>query len=186
MSDSIVIAAGTKNKAKIAAIEKSLRSMADAPFQLEAYAVSSEVSEQPLGDEETMAGAVNRASNALLSSPHAQIGIGLEGGVIETSHGLFLCNWGALKDKNMNAPIFAGGARILLPNAVADELRAGKELGPVMESFSQRKDIRQQEGAIGIFTNGRMTRAEMFSHIVALLYGQWEIKSGKEKQIEKR
>ena len=57
--------------------------------------MSSEVSAQPLSDNETMTGAINRAKNAL-KSEDAQIGVGLEGGVVKTEHGYFLCNWGAI------------------------------------------------------------------------------------------
>ncbi|MGD7044281.1 DUF84 family protein [Jeotgalibacillus proteolyticus] len=175
MTESIVVAAGTQNKAKIAAIEKAFHSLSYESYRIVPTEALSQVSQQPFGDEETMTGAVNRASNALLLTSDARLGIGLEGGVVETSHGLFLCNWGALKDKDTDEPILAGGARIRLPNEVADQLRLGGELGPVMDRFSQRKEIRQQEGAVGIFTAGRMTRADMFSHIVTLLLGQWEM-----------
>ncbi len=55
---------------------------------------SSGVAEQPFSDEETVLGAVNRARNAL-RLVKADIGIGLEGGVVETGHGLFFCAIGA-------------------------------------------------------------------------------------------
>ncbi|PPA71680.1 DUF84 family protein [Jeotgalibacillus proteolyticus] len=179
----LTIAAGTKNKAKLTAIEHALNQLALQPFEVTGISVPSNVSDQPFGNEETMTGAINRASLAR-SRSGAKLGLGLEGGVVETSQGLFICNWGALKDERFSAPFVAGGASLPLPEEVARKVRAGQELGPVMEAFSQRENIRQQEGAVGIFTNGRVGRSMMFSHIVMLLIGQWECKLA-EKEMQK-
>jgi len=167
------ITIGTKNPAKINAVEQALMKMDYADVYIEGISVPSNVSVQPFGDEETLQGALNRAIAAQKLSD-SSIGIGLEGGVVETTHGLFVCNWGSLYDPSLNEPIHAGGARIRLPDEIANEVRAGLELGPVMQNFSQKESIRQKEGAVGIFTNGRMNRGTMFSHIVELLIGQWE------------
>src|SRR5690606_30267961 len=130
------------------------------------------VSEQPYSDEETITGAINRA-NAALELEEGNIGIGLEGGVQQTKYGLFLCNWGALTEKG-KSPIIAGGARILLPDIVASRILGGEELGPVMEEFAHNEDVRKKEGAIGVFTNGEISRAEMFAHVMKLLFGQYK------------
>jgi inosine/xanthosine triphosphatase len=163
---------GTKNPAKIAAV-KSAFSGYEAEFMT--VDVPSGVSEQPFSDEETIKGAVNRAIRAL-EAGEGDIGIGLEGGVQETSFGLCLCNWGALITPN-SLPIIAGGARILLPEEIAERLRSGEELGPVMEDYAQKADVRKNEGAVGIFTNGKIDRTSMFSHIMHLLIGQYEYKT---------
>lgn len=159
---------GSKNPAKISAV-KQVFNYGD--FEFEAINVSSGVGEQPFSDEETIKGAINRATNAL-NEGRGDIGIGLEGGVQETRMGLFLCNWGALVTQ-LEPPIVAGGARILLPEEVAGRLRNGEELGPVMDEFAKKENIRKNEGAIGIFTNGLIQRADMFSHVTKLLLGQF-------------
>ncbi|TDL35460.1 DUF84 family protein [Jeotgalibacillus sp. S-D1] len=172
----MIIAIGTENKAKLSAVEQAFKHLAAySSIKFEGISAPSLVSEQPFDDEETLLGAINRASFAQ-QSINASIGIGLEGGVVETSNGLYICNWGALCDPLLPEPITAGGARLRLPDQVAEQLREGRELGPVMEEFSQKKEIRQREGAVGLFTNERVTRAAMFSHIVTLLIGQWEYK----------
>src|SRR3954451_8948306 len=93
---------GSKNPAKITAVKNNFS------YQSEFVAldIPSGVSEQPFSDEETIKGAINRAVGALQKG-NGDIGIGLEGGVQESAHGLLLCNWGALASKNMN-PIIAG------------------------------------------------------------------------------
>ncbi|MCU9614245.1 DUF84 family protein [Caldibacillus lycopersici] len=164
------IAVGTTNEAKLQAIQ-NVFSLTDSIFECK---VASNVSEQPFSDEETITGAINRANNALLEVG-GDIGIGLEGGVTETSFGLMLCNWGALvQADNSKAPIIAGGARIILPEEISTRLRNGEELGPVMDDFCQKENIRFHDGAIGIFTNGQINRILMFTQVVQSLKGQFE------------
>lgn len=159
---------GSNNPAKVAAVKNTFHYQHTEFHSLD---IPSGVSEQPFSDEETIKGAINRAVGAL-EQGNGDIGIGLEGGVQETSHGLLLCNWGALASKNME-PIIAGGARFLLPVEIAARLRAGEELGPIMDDFAKKENVRKNEGAVGIFTNGLMNRSEMFSHIMNLLVGQY-------------
>ncbi|MDQ0272221.1 DUF84 family protein [Cytobacillus purgationiresistens] len=167
---------GSKNPAKIKAIE-TIFSQYKAEFIV--MDIPSGVAEQPFSDAETIKGAVNRAADALYSG-EGQIGIGLEGGVEKTENGLFLCNWGALVEKD-EPPIIAGGARILLPEEVADRLVKGEELGPVMDDYAKKQNIRHNEGAIGVFTNGQINRADMFTHVAKLLLGQYEYRHVKRR-----
>ncbi|MFZ7944933.1 MULTISPECIES: DUF84 family protein [Bacillaceae] len=164
---------GSKNPAKINAVKNSF---ADQETEFVSLDIPSDVGEQPFSDEETIRGAINRAVGALKQG-NGDIGIGLEGGVQETSHGLLLCNWGALAAHNME-PIIAGGARFLLPEEIAVRLRAGEELGPVMEIFAKMKNVRKHEGAVGIFTNGMINRVDMFTHVANLLVGQYRYQQG--------
>jgi inosine/xanthosine triphosphatase len=162
------IVIGSKNPAKITAVKNSF-SPEDEFISLD---IPSGISEQPFSDEETIKGAINRAI-ASLKQGNGDIGIGLEGGVQETSYGLFICNWGALAT-NEREPIIAGGARLPLPEEVTVRLRAGEELGPVMEDYAKKSNVRKQEGAVGIFTNGLVNRSDMFTHVMNLLVGQYQ------------
>lgn len=55
-----------------------------------------------------------------------------------TPRGLFLCNWGALIDKDGNEYI-AGGVRIPLPNEFLEPLKKGLELGDVMDAYAKKE-----------------------------------------------
>ncbi|AKG04069.1 inosine/xanthosine triphosphatase [Salimicrobium jeotgali] len=134
--------------------------------------VDSKVSSQPFSDEETLEGAIHRARECAMTAK-ADLGIGLEGGVMEIGDDLYLCNWGALVDQQENI-YTAAGARIPLPDEIHEQMSKGLELGEVMEKYAQKSDVRKKEGAVGIFTNGQMNRDKMFRHIVTLLKGQWE------------
>ncbi|MFD2211197.1 DUF84 family protein [Virgibacillus halophilus] len=161
------IIVGSKNPAKIDAVTSVFSDTAIASKSTE-----SNVSAQPFSDEETMRGAINRAKQCA-NEPTGTIGIGLEGGVMYIEEALYLCNWGALaisEDKIYTA----SGARIILPNEIAKKLKNGAELGDVMAEYTKKLDVRQKEGAIGIFTNELVSRKEMFTHVVRLLRGQME------------
>ncbi|ODG90842.1 MULTISPECIES: DUF84 family protein [Bacillaceae] len=164
---------GSLNPTKVGAVKKVFNQ-----YKVEGLNVPSNVSNQPLTDQETMQGAINRAYNARIAG-ESEIGIGLEGGVIIENDRLFLCNWGALVYEN--EVILASGAKILLPSEFINELRNGTELSVLMEQYTNEKDIRSKEGAVGVFTNGRITRTEIFEHICELLFGQYEFKKRKEE-----
>lgn len=160
------VAVGSTNQTKIGAVQGAMPEVLLIPVS-----VPSGVSNQPFSDEETLQGAVNRARNAL-EATDADIAIGLEGGVLETGRGLFLCNWGALVART-GETLYAGGARIQLPDEFLHPLLSGKELSEIMDEYTKRRDIRSNEGAIGIFTNGYVNREEMFTHVAKLLVGQY-------------
>ncbi|HLR22429.1 MAG TPA: DUF84 family protein [Pseudogracilibacillus sp.] len=168
------IVIGSKNKTKIAAVEtvfpNAFVHSVDAP---------SDVSNQPIGDEETRLGAMNRAYYAQRNKSKS-IGIGLEGGVMYVKDQLYLCNWGALQTEKGNV-YTAAGARITLPNEFKAQIKEGYELAEIMNVFTEKKDIRNHEGAIGIFTNDLVDRSAMFVHVVTLLKGQYKYDQHKVK-----
>ena len=164
------IAIGTTNKAKIQSVQAIVNQYFE-KVNFTYFKAPSQVSEQPITTEETRLGAINRAKNTSIATG-AMLSFGLEGGVTEIDGDMYVCNWGALTLAD-GMTFTAAGAQIILPEEIAQEIRAGKELGPVMEQYNQRLDIRQGTGAVGIFTQGIVTRQTMFEHIVALLIGQY-------------
>lgn len=161
---SIVI--GSKNPTKVKAVEEVFNDII-----VYSKDIPSHVSNQPLSDEETLAGALNRAKQAAQVND-ALMGIGLEGGVMQIDKQMYLCNWGALIDKN-GIQFTAAGARIPLPSEIVFGLKQGKELGEVMDLYAKKQQVRKNQGAIGILTNGLITRKEMFVHVLQLIKGQY-------------
>ncbi|HSU80705.1 MAG TPA: DUF84 family protein [Candidatus Angelobacter sp.] len=161
------ISLGTLNPAKRQATEES----SPPNSEILTFDVPSGVSNQPVGDEETLEGAINRARAALKQDPSAEVGVGLEGGVMWIGPTLYLCNWGALVTRD-DVVLTASGARIPLPEPIVVGLKEGLELGDVMDRYAQTKGVRLHQGAIGILTNGAVTRVEMFAHVTKLLFNQ--------------
>ena len=133
--------------------------------------VASGVNNQPYGDVETRNGALNRARNAALTSVSA-IGIGLEGGVRMLEGEMYVCNWGALVLPT-GKTYTAAGAQIPLPAEIANGVKAGKELGIVVDDYFHGQGIRHSEGAIGMLTAQTVTRDQLFEHVLQLLCGQY-------------
>ncbi len=161
------IRVGSMNPAKVEAVVASSPSGStvvgiDAP---------SNVSNQPKGDEETLQGAINRARNCLQMDPDAEVGVGLEGGIMTVGDSVYLCNWGALATRSGDVHV-ASGARIPLPQKIVEGLKQGMELGDVMDDYAKTKGVRLHLGAIGILTHGEVTRVEMFTHVTKLLFSQ--------------
>jgi len=159
------IAIGSENPVKRAAVE---RVRPDA--RLTAVGVDSGVPEQPRGRAETVAGAQNRA-RAALAATDADFGVGPEGGVAERDPpgGLWLVMWAAVTDGTETH--FGSGPSVRLPDPVADRVRDGEELGPVLDDELGREAIAEQEGAIGVYTNGHVGRTEALSDAVAGAFG---------------
>lgn len=128
--------------------------------------VPSGVSAQPWGDDETVTGAYNRAQE-VLDTTSADLGVGLEGGVIETRFGLMTCAWCVLLRRDGTAGI-GGGAKMLLPPSVATDVRAGMELGHAMDQLIGEQNTKHKAGAIGILTNNLLDRQTAYENIIQL------------------
>lgn len=128
--------------------------------------VPSGVRPQPWGDEETRQGAFNRAKAVLKATP-AQVGVGLEGGVVETSLGLMTTAWCVVMHHNGDVGV-GGGVNLLLPPTVAQQIYAGAELGDAMDTLTGEHNTKQKEGAIGILTDGLLDRQRAYQVILQL------------------
>lgn len=131
--------------------------------------VPSGVSDQPLTDEETMYGAINRAQAA--AGPDS-CSIGLEGGLVKVGDTWYVCNWGALVDTTGDVYV-ARGASIPLPTDVSDAVVDHKEeLGDLLKMYAYSRGEKFEGGAIGYLTHGQVKREDVYEQIVSLLYGQ--------------
>ncbi|MFS0787552.1 DUF84 family protein [Shouchella sp. 1P09AA] len=160
----MTLAVGTKNPAKVHAVKDVLIKEA---IVISAIASASGVRDQPLSSEETRKGALNRAERAR-QAEDADLGIGLEGGVMLVKGIYYICNWGVLVTRD--GRIYpASGLSLPLPKVYNDSLESGVELSHIIGN-----EIGKKDGAIGLLTNGRVTRKQMFSQLVASCYGMYE------------
>jgi inosine/xanthosine triphosphatase len=154
------IAIGSLNPVKVAAVELVVRQVwPDA--EISSIKANSGVSDMPNGDDEMIQGAFNRAKNALEMSD-ADLAFGNEGGVVENPKGMFLTGWTVAMHRDGRVGM-GGGGRTIMPEKIANEIRKGRELGPVMDEVLNDKDTKKKEGAVGTFTNGLISRKEAFA-----------------------
>jgi inosine/xanthosine triphosphatase len=165
------VAVGSANPVKRRAVERAL---ADRVATVAAVDVDSGVSEQPRSREETIRGADTRARRAL-SESDADLGVGIEGGVgtIEAVDGLFLLMWASVTDGQRLER--SGGPSIRLPESIADRIRAGEELGPVLDDVLDTSGVAREQGAAGILTDGIVDRESSLVHAVAGAFGPFLI-----------
>ena len=158
----MIVAVGTKNRAKIEGVSRALgKAWADA--EIISVESDSGVSAMPMTDEEGILGAINRAKGALKSVAGAVYGIGLEGTANENKYGVFLGGWVAIVDNTGKAGIGSSG-KVLLPEWIAKRLKAGEELGPITQNMmgDSENKIRHSLGTCGLLTNGLYTRVDEF------------------------
>ena len=118
-----------------------------------------------INDEESIKGAKNRALHAIKEAD-ADYGAGLEGNVQELSEGMMLRGIVALVNKDEEFGIADSGG-LMLPDYIADRIRNGEELGPIMDDLIKDTETKKKMGAIGIFTKGYVPRVDGFERGVA-------------------
>ena len=171
------IVVGSTNPVKVGAVEAAFRQYYP-DCEVVGVAVASGVSAQPTSEKETMNGARQRAYAALESDPGAEYGVGLEGGVTDIdpttpnwtgmrgARGkMFECAWVCVVKRDGEEGL-GGGLYFELPQHVAERIRAGGELGPIMDELAGENDIKQKMGAIGLFSAGRLDRKAAYVHLV--------------------
>lgn len=129
--------------------------------------VPSGVSDQPMTDAETLAGATNRAGNARAAAPDADFWAGIEGGIEEEFGQMWAFAWVVVCDQAGKI----GRARtsaFALPEEIAALVRQGVELGVADDRVFGRSNSKQANGAVGILTNDLIDRARYYEHAVVL------------------
>lgn len=171
---------GSSNPVKLNAVRQALAEKYP-NADVQGFDVASGVSHQPITDEETMIGAINRAKAALASGLAETkqkdvtdvLGIGLEGGVFTDEQGqMWSTVWAAVVDTDGQEYV-ANGARVKVPTIIAEPIARGEEMGPVMQSLTGISDVRKKQGMFGIITKDFISRTEEYGAIVKCALGLW-------------
>lgn len=157
------VAVGSANPVKLAAARAVLTRVAP-HAQVDARAVPSGVADQPFGDEETIRGARERA-RAARQALDTDLGIGLEGGVVDAPGGMRTCAWCVVVHRDGREGV-GGSLAMPLPDAVAAMIRGGEELGHAMDRLVEMTGTKHGAGAVGILTNGRIDRQGAYEVLV--------------------
>lgn len=124
------------------------------------------VSDQPMGDEETLLGAFNRAQAARALHPEADFVFGIEGGCAEDAHGVQCFAWVVALGQGRIGRGRSGA--FYLPEEVARLVRRGIELGHADDLVFGRSNSKQADGSVGLLTGGVIDRALYYEHAVIL------------------
>lgn len=139
----------------------------DELFECTGVSVPSQVSDQPMSEEETLTGATNRAQNASKLQKDADYWVGIEGGLEEIDHGMEAFAWIVVHSKDGMIGRGRTGS-FFLPKKVAELVKEGKELGEADDIVFARVNSKQANGAVGILTNDVLTRTTFYIPAVIL------------------
>jgi inosine/xanthosine triphosphatase len=157
-----ILVASTRS-AKVDAVRAAIEQIAAIDPRLKAATidtvdVGSVAPAMPMTDRETLDGARARAAAAARSAVRPFLAIGLEGGLssepLET-----LTSWAAATDGERWG--YGSGGRIVLPDAIARQVRGGRELGDVIDEAAGEA-IRGTRGAWGLLTLDLVGRRDAF------------------------
>ena len=169
------VAVGSTNPVKVAAAKEGLeKAMANGVVVCEGFSSPSGVPDQPVGDEETRLGATNRAIHSYEAFKRAHDGtapdysIGLEGGIARSQYGMECFAYMVI----YNGEKF-GAARTCtfqLPDAIADLVDRGMELGDADDKVFSTVNSKQGQGTVGQLTKGIISRTAYYVDAVVLAY----------------
>lgn len=133
---------------------------------VEGVSVPSGVADQPMSDQETHQGALNRTRKAKQEHSDAQYWVGIEGGIEDGDAGMEAFAWVTILSENQHGQ--ARTATFQLPPKIQKLVHQGIELGEADDIVFDRKNSKQSNGAVGILTNDLLDRAAYYEPAVVL------------------
>lgn len=158
----MVVAVGTANPVKVNAVKNVLSRF----FEVSVVArnVQSQVPKQPVGIDTTVEGAIARARNALAAVEGAELGVGIEAGLVKvpcTISGYMDQQFACIADRQCRITL-GGGPSFEYPNSIVSRvLSSGTEVGDLMNEMTGISELGQKQGAIGYFSKGHLNRTAL-------------------------
>jgi len=167
MLKKVIIA--SQNPVKIEAAKVGFGKMfPDQKFSFHGESVSSDISDQPMTDEETLTGANNRVKNVVQKIPDADYWVGIEGGLQRQEQGqMEVFAWIVIRSKNGKIGRSKTGT-FFLPKRIVRLIEQEKELGEADDIVFRQTNSKQKSGAVGILTGDMITRSKYYSEAVIL------------------
>lgn len=158
---------GSTNPVKIACTRLAFeKAFPGEKFDFKGVEVASEVSHQPMNDEETLMGSINRANNVKETYADGNYWVGIEGGIQFIGSELHAFAWVVIISVNRIGK--ARTATFVLPPEIAMLVKSGIELGSADDIVFNRVNSKQKDGAVGILTNGLIDRTRYYEHAMTL------------------
>jgi non-canonical (house-cleaning) NTP pyrophosphatase len=188
----ISLVVGTTSAIKLAAIRSAFAkaSAAIGPlFQAESVqldlistAAKSEINEQPIGWEETIKGANNRAKNALTLAPaetKPRLVIAVENGCVElpaNGPNYFMdIGWVILRDLNINKDFVSSSTSLTVPGELLESLKdvGGPKVSTIGDVLHARDSSIPTKDPHSVLLGGVLERTAMLEQALLSCIGQW-------------
>ncbi|MFY2509597.1 inosine/xanthosine triphosphatase [Vibrio pectenicida] len=151
------------NPAKSKAVKSAFKKVFSSQnFDFLAIQVPSGVADQPMSNDETYRGAINRVQNAKQVHPNADYYVGLEAGI----EGNATFAWMVIESTKRRGE--SRSASLILPPLVLKNLLNANELGDVMDDVFGTENIKQKGGAISLLTQDILTRSDVYHQALIL------------------
>ena len=151
------------NPAKINAVKSAFEAaFPQQEFDFKGVSVASGVADQPMSNQETYQGAINRVHNAAQAIPNSDFYVGLEAGIEDN----VTFAWMVIESNGQRGE--SRSASLMLPPQVIEKLAHANELGDVMDEVFGTDNIKQKGGAIGLLTHNQLTRSSVYHQALIL------------------
>lgn len=165
----MIVAVGSSNPVKVRATKKAFSKFYKVKVIM--VPVPSGVPPQPVGMDITISGALSRARNALAAAREAELGVGIEAGLVAvpaTISGYMDQQFAAIVDRHGTVTL-GGGPSFEYPSAITSRvLREGIEVGTAMDQLTGVDELGQKQGAIGYFSKGHLDRTSLTEQAVLM------------------
>ena len=175
MSENLKVCIGSQNPTKINAVDIAFKIVFE-NYDLYTISADSKVSNQPIGFDEIIQGAVNRATQALnyleakKEDNDALLGVGLESGLVkipQANSKYMDFQYCAIIDENDYITLGTGNA-FEHPQFVIDEIlsKDNAEVGIIMGRLAINLELKNTGGAISFLSKNIIKRTDILSNAV--------------------
>ncbi len=155
------VVVGSLNPVKLNSVKDALRLIYPSlSLLVKGVNVESGISAMPMTDDEIRKGSSQRAINAHHLTGE-KLTVGLEGGLSKLGQTWYLTSWTTVFFDSFISQ--ASSLRMPVPHEVSEKIIHMKlELGEVIDLLVGEDNVKQERGAIGVFTSGLISRTDLF------------------------
>ncbi len=163
----LVVNVGSKNKVKLRAVEKAFKKFFKFPIKVQGMVVDTKI-KQPYNDD-TLNLAIKRAAETI---ENADYSVGIESGLIWSKplKRYFDVHYIVIQD-SLGYKNYSTSMGFLYPETFMEELN-NKTVDERFNELYNEKDVKRKNGAIGFFTDGKLTREKIIEYAVRLALHQ--------------
>ncbi|MCE2570444.1 inosine/xanthosine triphosphatase [Motilimonas eburnea] len=162
----LTVVVGSRNPVKVAAARGAIsRLFPDHKIECQGVDAPSGVPEQPMTDEETRLGAINRCQYCI-DHYQGDFFVAIEGGVDQFVDGPATFAYVVISNGRQQG--VGRSCQLPLPMRIYQALTQGEELGDVMDRLFNTTNIKQKGGAIGLLTQHQASRAGVYEQACIL------------------
>ena len=163
----MLVIVGSENRIKISAVQKAFQ-LFNFDAEIIGVDVKTSVTDQPIGINETVKGALERASGALIKRPDADLGVGVEAGLVKWFSRYLDQHVAIIVDRRGGVTLGVGPAFELPPRVLSTVLGENLELDAAFEKVVGIKNVGKSMGVIGFVSKGKILREELVEAAVLM------------------